>query len=147
MPVSHVCPCTQVDDDIKYGMIEAISHLIHRDYEVGAWGRLCSSTLACCAACLLCFLPPCALGLLTATPCPPSALALKAIVEDFVTLQFIAPGTDLKPILPALANVRMIVSVAFFASSWLVCSQHRPQPHPARAGQRALDCGPCAEGC
>lgn len=52
---------TTVDDDIKYGMIEAISHLIHRDYE--------------------------------------------AIVEDFVTLQFIPPGTDLKPILPALANV------------------------------------------
>ena len=33
---------TEVDDDIKYGMIEAISHLIHRDYEaivkVGAEG-------------------------------------------------------------------------------------------------------------
>ena len=28
-----------------------------------------------------------------------------AAVEDFVTLQFIPPGTDLKPILPALANV------------------------------------------
>jgi predicted unusual protein kinase regulating ubiquinone biosynthesis (AarF/ABC1/UbiB family) len=52
---------TQVDDDIKYGMIEAISHLIHRDYE--------------------------------------------AIVEDFVTLQFIPRGTDLRPILPVLANV------------------------------------------
>ncbi len=25
---------TEVDDDIKFGMIEAISHLIHRDYEV-----------------------------------------------------------------------------------------------------------------
>lgn len=24
---------TQVDDGIKYGMIEAISHLIHRDYD------------------------------------------------------------------------------------------------------------------
>ena len=24
---------TQVDNDIKYGMVEAISHLIHRDYE------------------------------------------------------------------------------------------------------------------
>ena len=24
---------TKVDDDIKYGMIDAISHLIHRDYE------------------------------------------------------------------------------------------------------------------
>ena len=42
-------------------MIEAISHLIHRDYE--------------------------------------------AIVEDFVTLQFIAKGTDLRPILPVLAKV------------------------------------------
>lgn len=52
---------TQVDDDIKYGMIEAISHLIHRDYE--------------------------------------------AIVEDFVTLDFIPPGTDLQPILPVLAKV------------------------------------------
>lgn len=43
---------TQVDDEIKFGMIEAISHLIHRDYE--------------------------------------------AIVEDFVTLQFIPKGTDLR---------------------------------------------------
>lgn len=43
---------TQVDDEIKYGMIEAISHLIHRDYE--------------------------------------------AIVKDFVTLQFIPKGTDLR---------------------------------------------------
>lgn len=43
-------------------MIEAISHLVHRDYE--------------------------------------------AIVEDFVTLDFIPPGTDLKPILPVLAKVQ-----------------------------------------
>jgi len=50
-----------VDDNIKYGMIEAISHLIHRDYD--------------------------------------------AIVEDFVTLDFIPKGTDLKPILPVLAKV------------------------------------------
>lgn len=41
---------TQVDDNIKYGMIEAISHLIHRDYE--------------------------------------------AIVEDFVTLDFIPEGAE-----------------------------------------------------
>ena len=52
---------TEIDDNIKYGMIEAISHLIHRDYE--------------------------------------------AIVEDFVTLDFIPPGTDLQPILPVLARV------------------------------------------
>lgn len=26
-------PHCQVDDDVKYGMIDAISHLIHRDYE------------------------------------------------------------------------------------------------------------------
>lgn len=52
---------TKVDDNIKYGMIEAISHLIHRDYE--------------------------------------------AIVEDFVTLEFIPKGTDLRPILPVLSNV------------------------------------------
>lgn len=39
---------SSVDDNIKYGMIEAISHLIHRDY--------------------------------------------KAIVEDFVTLDFIPKG-------------------------------------------------------
>ena len=42
-------------------MIEAISHLIHRDYE--------------------------------------------AIVQDFVTLDFIPYGTDLRPILPVLAKV------------------------------------------
>jgi aarF domain-containing kinase len=29
----------------------------------------------------------------------------EAIVEDFVTLDFIPPGTDLKPILPVLAKV------------------------------------------
>lgn len=52
---------TEIDDNIKYGMIEAISHLIHRDYD--------------------------------------------AIVEDFVTLDFIPPGTDLQPILPVLAKV------------------------------------------
>ena len=52
---------TKVDDDIKYGMIDAISHLIHRDYE--------------------------------------------AIVEDFVTLQFIPKGTDLRPLLPVLTRV------------------------------------------
>eukprot|EP00798_Chlamydomonas_sp_ICE-L_P012411 gene12411-15603_t len=51
---------TQVDDNIKYGMIEAISHLIHRDYD--------------------------------------------AIVEDFVTLDFIPPDTDLRPIVPVLAR-------------------------------------------
>ena len=42
---------TQIDSNIKYGMIEAISHLIHRDYE--------------------------------------------AIVEDFVTLDFIPRGEPL----------------------------------------------------
>ena len=49
-------------------MIEAISHLIHRDYE--------------------------------------------AIVEDFVTLQFIPKGTDLRPILPVLAKVGDVVCVS-----------------------------------
>ena len=52
---------TEITDDVKYGMIEAIAHLIHRDYE--------------------------------------------AIVEDFVTLQFIPPNVDLKPLLPVLARV------------------------------------------
>lgn len=52
---------TEIKDDVKYGMIEAISHLIHRDYE--------------------------------------------NIVQDFVTLDFIPPGVDLKPILPVLAKV------------------------------------------
>lgn len=51
----------QIDDNIKFGMIEAISHLIHRDYE--------------------------------------------AIVKDFVTLDFIPEGTDLRPILPVLSKV------------------------------------------
>ncbi|KAI8101319.1 hypothetical protein M9435_001427 [Picochlorum sp. BPE23] len=52
---------TEIDDNIKYGMIEAISHLVHRDYD--------------------------------------------AIVEDFVTLDFIPEDTDLSPILPVLAKV------------------------------------------
>lgn len=52
---------TEIDDNIKFGMVEAISHLIHRDYE--------------------------------------------AIVEDFVTLQFIDPGTNLTPILPVISKV------------------------------------------
>eukprot|EP00242_Pyramimonas_sp_CCMP2087_P001597 CAMPEP_0198231242 /NCGR_PEP_ID=MMETSP1445-20131203/115098_1 /TAXON_ID=36898 /ORGANISM="Pyramimonas sp., Strain CCMP2087" /LENGTH=528 /DNA_ID=CAMNT_0043911845 /DNA_START=305 /DNA_END=1888 /DNA_ORIENTATION=- len=52
---------TEISDDIKYGMIEAIAHLINRDYE--------------------------------------------AIVDDFVTLEFIPEGVDLKPILPVLAKV------------------------------------------
>merc|ERR1712176_1040521 len=51
----------EIDNEIKYGMVEAISHLIHRDYE--------------------------------------------AIVYDFVTLEFIPPGTNLKPILPVLSKV------------------------------------------
>jgi len=51
----------EIDNNIKYGMVEAISHLIHRDYE--------------------------------------------AIVYDFVTLEFIPPGTNLSPILPVLSNV------------------------------------------
>jgi aarF domain-containing kinase len=42
---------TEVSDDVRFGMIEAISHLVWRDYE--------------------------------------------AIVEDFVTLDFIPPLTDL----------------------------------------------------
>eukprot|EP00850_Spirogloea_muscicola_P023767 SM000387S14684 [mRNA] locus=s387:58799:61633:+ [translate_table: standard] len=52
---------TRITDDQKYGMIEAISHLIHRDYP--------------------------------------------AIVEDFVTLDFIPEGVDLSPIMPVLAKV------------------------------------------
>ena len=55
------CPARPLPCSLQYGMIDAISHLIHRDYE--------------------------------------------AIVEDFVVLQFIPPGTDLKPILPVLAKV------------------------------------------
>ena len=51
----------EIDNEIKYGMVEAISHLIHRDYE--------------------------------------------AIVYDFVTLEFIPPGTNLSPILPVLGKV------------------------------------------
>jgi hypothetical protein len=31
--------------------------------------------------------------------------AVVACLQDFVTLQFIPPGTDLKPILPVLAKV------------------------------------------
>ena len=56
---------TQVTDDQKYGMIEAIAHLLNRDYE--------------------------------------------EIVQDFVTLEFIPPETDIeelkKELLPALSNV------------------------------------------
>jgi hypothetical protein len=32
-PQQPLPPPQQVDDGIKYGMIEAISHLIHRDYD------------------------------------------------------------------------------------------------------------------
>ena len=57
--------CTQVTDDQKYGMIEAIAHLLNRDYE--------------------------------------------EIIQDFVSLEFIPPETDLvelrKELLPALKNV------------------------------------------
>ena len=84
-------------------MIEAISHLIHRDYEaIGAHCTLISPVLqqstlhalpsSHICTCLVQFGPA------------PHALPHLA-VEDFVTLQFIPPGTDLKPILPALANV------------------------------------------
>jgi len=52
---------TEVDDDVKQGMVDAIAHLYHRDYD--------------------------------------------AILDDFITLQFIPPGTDLKPIQPVLAKV------------------------------------------
>jgi aarF domain-containing kinase len=52
---------TEVTDDQRFGMIEAIAHLIHRDYE--------------------------------------------RIGEDFVNLDFIPEGTDVKPIVPALARV------------------------------------------
>ncbi|CAK9230427.1 unnamed protein product [Sphagnum jensenii] len=52
---------TQITNNQKYGMIEAISHLIHRDYE--------------------------------------------AIVKDFVLLDFIPDGVNLKPIMPVLAKV------------------------------------------
>ena len=52
---------TQIDENIKYGMIEAISHLIHRDYD--------------------------------------------AIVNDFVTLDFIEEGTDLSPLSAPLGRV------------------------------------------
>lgn len=54
-----------MDDNIKYGMIEAIAHLLHRDYE--------------------------------------------AIVEDFVTLDFIPEGSNLQPILPVLARVSTLL--------------------------------------
>ncbi len=52
---------TQITEDQKYGMIEAISHLVHRDYE--------------------------------------------SIGSDFVKLDFIPRDVDIRPILPALANV------------------------------------------
>ncbi len=39
------------------------------------------------------------------SPCSWSLLPSQAIVEDFVTLQFIPKGTNLKPILPVLAKV------------------------------------------
>lgn len=52
---------TKITDNQKYGMIEAIAHLIHRDYDL--------------------------------------------IGEDFVNLEFIPEGVDVKPIVPALARV------------------------------------------
>ena len=43
---------TQIDDDIKYGLIEAISHLIHRDYEaiVQVRAQSCITWSHCCSA-------------------------------------------------------------------------------------------------
>jgi aarF domain-containing kinase len=35
----------------------------------------------------------------------------EAIVQDFVTLDFIPPGTDLRPILPVLAKVTLAAAV------------------------------------
>jgi len=52
---------TEITDDQKYGMIESIAHLIHRDYA--------------------------------------------QIGDDFVKLDFIPPGTDVEPIVPALSRV------------------------------------------
>ena len=52
---------TRITDNQKYGMIEAIAHLIHRDYE--------------------------------------------RIGEDFINLEFIPPGTDTTPLIPALTTV------------------------------------------
>ena len=93
---------TQVDDNIKYGMIEAISHLIHRDYS--------------------------------------------AIVEDFVTLQFIPQGAA--PALRVLASTKAEQPAASpqlmhcsrrarlaLLKGACCCCRNRPVAHPARVGQ------------
>lgn len=88
-------------------------------------------------------------------------IALPGSVEDFVTLQFIPPGTDLKPILPALANVFDQVNACIpdggAACDWSLCMKrwlgelptqgsppsHPPPPRPLSA----LPAGPGGRRC
>jgi predicted unusual protein kinase regulating ubiquinone biosynthesis (AarF/ABC1/UbiB family) len=72
---------TQIDSNIKYGMIEAISHLIHRDYE--------------------------------------------AIVEDFVTLDFIPKG---KPHPPTKKHTSWCT---LHGKNFLTCLLTRQLPPPS----------------
>jgi aarF domain-containing kinase len=102
----------RIDNNIKFGMIEAVSHLIHR------WSLFCTrNTCAGCAdhcnvharaRCACCRhligVRRCPHTCLTATK-PVACRDYEAIVQDFVTLDFIPPGTDLRPILPVLAKV------------------------------------------
>lgn len=128
---------TQVDDDIKFGMIEAISHLIHRDYEAivqvgfrvsrapSGMPRMLARVFGAMPALRMlrrmhmlraswCVQVPVQVGTRSGKPVSQSGkpclgnLFLRECVfvaQDFVTLQFIPPGTDLQPILPVLAKV------------------------------------------
>ena len=89
----------EIDNEIKYGMIEAISHLIHRDYE--------------------------------------------AIVYDFVTLEFIPPGTDLSPILPVLSKVFDQALEGGGCQGHTVQLPRRTMRCP---GHWPSSCGPCPRG-
>jgi hypothetical protein len=127
----------QVSDDIKYGMIEAISHLIHRDYEaivkdfggerlLGPLPLRRTAPVAAPAPWLR------ALGgdawlrraahIVPARECcapdaGPAAKQRPRARPASVTLDFIPEGTDLRPILPVLAKVRARPAAASAASS------------------------------
>ena len=85
---------TEVTEEQKYGMIEAIAHLIHRDYD--RYAAQLGATLRAILGAILCALRR---NSLTAHPSP------RSIGDDFISLDFIPKDTDTAPLIPALARV------------------------------------------